>query len=314
MENIRPKGLKDYVGQSDLKKKVALYIDCYKKKGLTFPHTLIFSLSGRGKTTLARCIANDLGVDFIEAYAPTIRTPDDFFKILCNGGSGFKSNSILFLDECHAMPMEVQELLYGLMEDGILIVGSKKYKLPPLTILGGTTEAGKISKPLYDRFIEKCVLVEYTEDDLFTLGMNTAKVLKIDIEADAMKKLVSVCCKTPRVLNNYVRAVRVFCIAYDINTFKSSDVLSFFSFQGIDTEGFNVNDRTYIKVLFNNIVDGVRQPCGFNTICKKGSLIKNEVENLIEPKLLLKEFISFSGKGRYLTSKGLEYAKKLGGL
>ena len=311
MTNIRPQGLKDYVGQEEIKKKASLYISCFKKKGLTCPHTLIFAQAGRGKTSLCRVLANELGVDFIEVFSPTIRTPEDLLKVFCNGGKGIKPNSILFADEIHALPSEVQEILYPIMEDGIIMVGSKKYKLPPITIIGGTTEAGKITKPLYDRFIEKCVLVDYTEEDLKTLGMNTAKKLEIDIEEDAMLKLVNVCAKTPRILNNLIRAVKIFCIAYDITTFKSSDVLSFLSFQGIDSEGFNTNDRTYVKVLYNNVVDGIRQPCGFVSICKKGNLIKNEVENLIEPKLLLKEYISFSGKGRYLTDKGLEYAKKL---
>lgn len=313
MENIRPQTLNDYVGQEEVKKKMSLYISCFKKKGLSFPHTLIFSGPGRGKTTLCRILANELGVDFIEVFSPTLKTADDLFKIFCNGGKSIKPNTILFADEIHAIPQEVQEILYPIMEDGIIMVGSKKYKVPPITIIGGTTEAGKIAKPLYDRFIEKCVLAEYTEQDLLQLGTNTAKRLDLNIEPEAMQKLVNVCSSTPRVLNNLVRAVRIFCIAYDIELFKSSDVLSFLSFQGIDSEGFNSNDRTYVKVLYNNIVEGIRQPCGFVTICKKGNLIKNEVENLIEPKLLLKEYISFSGKGRYLTDKGLEYAKKLQG-
>lgn len=633
MINIRPKTLKEYIGQEDTKKKLSLYITCFKKKGLPFPHTLIFSSQGKGKTTLSRLLAGELGVDFIEAYGPTLRTADDLFKVLCNGGKKLNNNTILFIDEClsgdtevltengwvrldqyngkdkvlqweengemsfvapsrivkskwekvyklpfrngvmyqtpnhrnpvihkkvwkgvkyefqvktpeqltasdkfictgkikgctkhltllekliimtqadgavnrrlsdksaaswsislskerklqylsallkdkdissfsfrevkgreaigkvkatrrflysmpigngdykdltkyfnlldfdytkarefmqnvfiwdgakypsgsiycttekrnaefvqavgmlagyqtsisvshdkrgykdhyrvyfadndnpiscqktsnerelvdwndymycltvpssffvirkngktfitgncHSVPTEVLELLYGLMEDGIMIVGSKKYKLPPVTIIGGTTSAGKIPAPLYTRFIEKCVLVDYTEDELTQIGMATAGKLGLKVEEQAIRKLVAVCSKTPRVLNNLVRAAQVFCIAYDIEEFKSHDVLSFLSFQGIDHEGFNANDRTYLKILFNNIVEGQRVPIGFSSICKKGNLIKDEVENLIEPKMLLKEFISFSGKGRFLTDKGLDYCSKL---
>lgn len=311
MKDIRPKTLKDYVGQEEVKKKLSLYITCFKKKGLPFPHTLIFSNAGKGKTTLSRLLAGELGVDFIEAFGPSLRTADDLFKVLCNGGKRITPNTIIFLDECHSIPTEVLELLYGLMEDGVIILGSKKYKLPPVTIIGGTTSAGKIPHPLYTRFIEKCVLVDYTEDELTRLGIATANRLGLNVEEEAIRKLVAVCSKTPRVLNNLIKAVQVFCIAYDIDIFKSSDVLSFLSFQGIDTEGFNSNDRTYLKILYNNIVEGQRVPIGFSSICKKGNLIKDEVENLIEPKMLLKEFISFSGKGRFLTDKGLEYCSKL---
>lgn len=311
MINIRPKTLKEYIGQEEVKKKMSLYITCFKKKGLPFPHTLIFSSPGKGKTSLSRLLAGELGVDFIEAYGPTLRTADDLFKVLCNGGKKITPNTVLFVDEVHSVPTEVLELLYGLMEDGVIILGSKKYKLPPITIIGGTTSAGKIPTPLYTRFIEKCVLVDYTEDELTQMGMATANKLGLKVEEQAIRKLVAVCSKTPRVLNNLVRAAQVFCIAYDIEEFKSHDVLSFLSFQGIDHEGFNANDRTYLKVLFNNIVEGQRVPIGFSSICKKGNLIKDEVENLIEPKMLLKEFISFSGKGRFLTDKGLDYCSKL---
>lgn len=633
MTNIRPKTLKEYIGQEDTKKKLSLYITCFKKKGLPFPHTLIFSTAGKGKTTLSRLLAGELGVDFIEAYGPTLRTADDLFKVLCNGGKRITPNTVLFIDEClsgdtevltergwvrldkyngedqvaqweedgtisfvkptrvvksiwekvyklpfrrgvmyqtpnhrnpiihkvhykgrksvfqvrtpeeltgadkfictgklkdtnkhltllekliimtqadgavnqrrsdgtanvwsislskerklkylaelmqekgieqfgirevkgkeqkglvkasrrftyhlpvgkgdykdltkyfnlldfdyskakefmqnvfiwdsakypsgniycttdksnaefvqavgmlagyqtsimvqhdkrgykdhyrvlfaennnpiscqktsverelvdwndymycltvpssyfvirkdgktlitgncHSVPTEVLELLYGLMEDGVIILGSKRYKLPPITIIGGTTSAGKIPTPLYTRFIEKCVLIDYTEDELTQMGMATASKLGLKVEEQAIRKLVAVCSKTPRVLNNLVRAAQVFCIAYDIEEFKSHDVLPFLSFQGIDHEGFNANDRTYLKVLFNNIVEGQRVPIGFSSICKKGNLIKDEVENLIEPKMLLKEFISFSGKGRFLTDKGLDYCSKL---
>ena len=262
-------------------------------------------------TTLSRLLAGELGVDFIEAYGPTLRTADDLFKVLCNGGKRITPHTVLFIDEIHSVPTEVLELLYGLMEDGVIILGSKRYKLPSITIIGGTTSAGKVPTPLYTRFIEKCVLVDYTEDELTQMGMATANKLGLKVEEQAIRKLVAVCSKTPRVLNNLVRAAQVFCIAYDIEEFKSHDVLSFLSFQGIDHEGFNANDRTYLKVLFNNIVEGQRVPIGFSSICKKGNLIKDEVENLIEPKMLLKEFISFSGKGRFLTDKGLEYCSKL---
>ena len=159
MTNIRPQGLKDYVGQEEIKKKASLYISCFKKKGLTFPHTLIFAQAGRGKTSLCRVLANELGVDFIEVFSPTIRTPEDLLKVFCNGGKGIKPNSILFADEIHALPSEVQEILYPIMEDGIIMVGSKKYKLPPITIIGGTTEAGKIitggNDPLFQNMKER---------------------------------------------------------------------------------------------------------------------------------------------------------------
>lgn len=309
--NIRPTTLSEYIGQEGIKKRMSLYITCFKKKGLPFPHTLLFGKPGLGKTSLSRVLAGELGVDFIEVFGPTLKTAEDFFRVLSNGGKRLKDNTLIFADEVHSVPTEVLELLYGLMEDGIIIVGSKAYKLPPITIIGGTTSAGKIPKPLYTRFIEKCVLVDYTDDELTQMGMKTASKLGLNIEEDAVRKLVPVCSKTPRVLNNLIRAAQVFCIAYDIDVFRSSDVLSFLSFQGIDGEGFNTNDKVYLKILFNNIIDGVRQPIGFNSICKKGNLIKDEVENLIEPKLLLKEFITFSGKGRYLTDKGLEYVSKL---
>lgn len=307
--NIRPTGLNEYIGQEEVKNKVQLYIDVFKKTGNPLPHMIMYGNAGLGKTSLCRAISHDMGVDFIETFGPTIQKTEDMYKLLCNGGKKLQPNTLIFIDEIHSVGKEALEILYPIMEDGALVINSKRYRFPPLTILGGTTEPGKLPKPLFDRFIEKCTLKSYTVEELKVIGKNTSKKYEINVSEDLLYKLAEISFGTPRLMNGLINGLRYYTIAKDINEADLSILKGFLSFRGIDMLGLNDNDRAYLNILYDNIIDGERKPVGFNLICKKGKLVKNEVEELIEPKLMDKGFISFCGKGRFLTDEGLEYIR-----
>lgn len=309
-ENIRPTGLKEYIGQDEVKAKVQLYINVFKKTGKPLPHTLMYAGPGLGKTSLCRAVASDMNVPFIETFGPTLQKPEDIYKLLCNGGEKIKPNTIIFIDEVHSVGKEALEILYPIMEDGSLIVNAKKHTFPPMTILGGTTEPGKLPKPLFDRFVEKCTLKPYKVDDLVVIGKNTAIKYGINVKKALLEKLADISFGTPRLMNGFINGLRYFMLANDIKEAGLEILKDFLIFRGIDEQGFNENDRTYMKVLYDNVIEGERRPVGFNLICKKGKLVKNEVEELIEPKLLDKGYISFGGKGRFLTDEGLEYIRQ----
>lgn len=310
-ENIRPVGLNEYVGQKSVKTKVQLYIDVFKKTGHSLPHLLIYGNAGLGKTSLARAIASDMGVDFIETFGPSMQKPEDIYKLLTNNGERIKDNTIIFIDEIHSVGIEALEILYPIMEDGALILNNKKFKFPPMTVIGGTTEPGKLPKPLFDRFVEKCTLKPYSVDELMLLGNNTAKKYKLDVSQDFLHKLAEISFGTPRLMNGLISALRYYALASGTISVTMECMDKFLEFRGIDNIGLTENDRTYLDILYNNIIEGERRPVGFNLICKKGKLVKNEVESLIEPKLMDKGFISFCGKGRFLTDAGLEYSRTI---
>ena len=190
---IRPETINEYIGQTDVKENIKVFVEAAKMRNEALDHVLLYGPPGLGKTTLAFIIANELGTNIKTASGPSIEKSGDLAAIL----SSLEPGDVLFIDEIHRMPRYIEEILYPAMEDFSLdiIVGSEgnsrniKIDLPPFTLVGATTRAGDLSSPLRDRFGIVSKLQYYTVEELTAIIKRTAKVLKIDI--DRLEKIIS---------------------------------------------------------------------------------------------------------------------------
>ena len=213
---IRPVSLDEYVGQSEIKENLGVFIKSSVMRGETLDHILLYGPPGLGKTTLAYIIANELGTNIKTASGPSIEKSGDLAAIL----STLEEGDVLFIDEIHRIPRYIEEILYPAMEDFYLdiIVGSEgssrniKIKLPHFTLVGATTRAGDLSSPLRDRFGIISKLNFYTEEELYQIIKRTSRVLDTPITDDAARELAKRSRGTPRIANRLFKRVRDFAL------------------------------------------------------------------------------------------------------
>ena len=213
--SIRPLVLDEYIGQSEVKENIHVFIEAAKMRNETLDHVLLYGPPGLGKTTLAYIIAREMGVNIKTASGPSIEKSGDLAAIL----STLEPGDVLFIDEIHRMPRYIEEILYPAMEDFTLdiIIGSEgnsrniKIDLPPFTLVGATTRAGDLSSPLRDRFGIVSKLKFYT-DELSAIVKRTSRVLKMDITDEAALELAKRSRGTPRIANRLFKRVRDFAL------------------------------------------------------------------------------------------------------
>ena len=202
---IRPETIDEYIGQTDVKENIRVFVKAAKMRDETLDHVLLYGPPGLGKTTLAFIIAHEMGANIKTASGPSIEKAGDLAAIL----SSLEPGDVLFIDEIHRMPKYIEEILYPAMEDFSLdiIVGSEgnsrniKINLPPFTLVGATTRAGDLSSPLRDRFGIINKLEFYTVEELTDIVKRTSRVLGIEIEDDAAVELAKRSRGTPRIAN-----------------------------------------------------------------------------------------------------------------
>jgi len=213
---IRPETIEEYVGQTDVKENIKVFVSAAKMRNESLDHVLLYGPPGLGKTTLAFIIAHELGTNIKTASGPSIEKSGDLAAIL----SSLEPGDVLFIDEIHRMPRYIEEILYPAMEDFSLdiIVGSEgnsrniKIDLPPFTLVGATTRAGDLSAPLRDRFGIINKLQFYSVEELTKIISRTARVLNIEIDEDAACELARRSRGTPRIANRLFKRVRDFAM------------------------------------------------------------------------------------------------------
>ena len=309
-KSLRPKRLKDYIGQNDIKEMLNIYIKTALKREETLDHVLLYGPPGLGKTTLANIIANEMGANWHSVTAPSLDRVGDLAAIL----SSLDAGDVLFIDEIHRLPKVIEEVLYSAMEDYSIdiIVGKDttastiKIDLPPFTLIGATTRCGDISAPLRDRFGIVQQLDYYNDEDLQQIVKRTSNVFNYAIDDESSLEIARRSRGTPRVANRLFRRVRDFAQFMDEKSAEIHLDVTKLSLQklNIDTEGLNQTDYKYLKAIIERFNGG---PVGLNALSASISEDPITLEDVYEPYLLQRGFIIRTPRGRMVTEKTYQH-------
>ncbi len=308
-ENVlRPKTMADYVGQAKVKENLGVYISSAKLRGEPLDHVLLYGPPGLGKTTLAHIIASELGVQIKLTSGPAIERGGDLAAILTNLNEG----DVLFIDEIHRLNRAVEEVLYSAMEDYALdiIVGKGpsarniRFTLKKFTLVGATTRAGMLASPLRDRFGVLCRLDMYTPDELAQIVTRSARVLGIDLHADAAAEIARRSRGTPRIANRLLKRVRDFAAVQGETEVSVQAARFALKKMDVDELGLDDTDRALLRALIEKFGGG---PAGLETLAATINEDANTIEDVYEPYLLQLGFIARTPRGRVCLKGGYEH-------
>ena len=305
---IRPVSLDEYVGQSEIKENLGVFIKSSVMRGETLDHILLYGPPGLGKTTLAYIIANELGTNIKTASGPSIEKSGDLAAIL----STLEEGDVLFIDEIHRIPRYIEEILYPAMEDFYLdiIVGSDassrniKINLPHFTLVGATTRAGDLSSPLRDRFGIISKLNFYTEDELYQIIKRTSRVLDTPITDDAARELAKRSRGTPRIANRLFKRVRDFALVYGDGIINKEILDNSLDRLKVDKTGLDDTDYNLLLAIVERFNGG---PVGLEALASSIGEEASTIEDVYEPYLLQQGYLKRTARGRVVTDKTYEY-------
>lgn len=304
-ENVlRPRLLKDYIGQEEIKRNLDVFIPAAKKRNEPMEHVLLHGCPGLGKTTLAFILAREMGVQIRTTSGPAIERPGDLAALLTN----IQENDILFIDEIHRLRPAVEEILYSAMEDFCLdlVVGkgpsarSMRISLPKFSLIGATTKLSSLSSPLRDRFGNVLKLEFYTQTDIEQILDRSATLLEISIDAEASQRLAQSARSTPRVANRLLKRARDLAHVQDLNHISLKIVEETLKLLGIDELGLDATDRKLLLTLAEKFNGG---PVGLSTLSAASNEEEETVEDIYEPFLMQLGFLQRTPRGRLLTEK-----------
>ncbi len=304
---IRPETIEEYVGQTDVKDNIKIFVEAAKMRNEPLDHVLLYGPPGLGKTTLAFIIAHELGSNIKTASGPSIEKSGDLAAIL----STLEPGDVLFIDEIHRMPRYIEEILYPAMEDFSLdiIIGSEgnsrniKIDLPPFTLVGATTRAGDLSSPLRDRFGIVSKLQYYTVEELSAIINRTSRVLQMPISKEASLELAKRSRGTPRIANRLFKRVRDFAMVKNLTEIDLATTDIALNRLKIDKMGLDNTDHELLLAIINKFNGG---PVGIEALSSSIGEEVTTIEDVYEPFLLQAGLLKRTSRGRVVTDKAYE--------
>ncbi len=301
---LRPKTLAEFVGQEKAKGNLRVFIEAAKARAEALDHVLLFGPPGLGKTTLAQIVARELGVNFRATSGPVLAKAGDLAAILTN----LEPRDVLFIDEIHRLPANVEEILYPAMEDHVLdlMIGegpsarSIRIDLAPFTLVAATTRAGLLATPLRDRFGIPLRLEFYTPAELQKVLTQAAAKMGVNLSPEGAAEIAERARGTPRVAGRLLRRVRDFASSDGIELIDRKAAASALARLDVDEMGLDALDRRYLRALIENYAGG---PAGVETLAYAIAEARDAVEDVIEPFLLQQGFIQRTPRGRMACAK-----------
>jgi len=305
---LRPRSLDDYIGQERVRENLHVSITAARQRDDALDHVLLFGPPGLGKTTLAYVIGHELGVSVKATSGPVLEKPGDLAAILTN----LQARDVLFIDEVHRMSPAIEEILYPAMEDFELDIvigqgpGARSVKVPvqPFTLIGATTRAGLLTAPLRARFGIVHRLDFYEERDLIEIVTRSARILAVQIEAEAAVAIARRSRGTPRIANRLLRRVRDYAQVRADNRITAPVCQAALDLLEVDAHGFDEADRRLLRAIIDKFSGG---PVGLNSLAAAIGEEKDAIEDIYEPYLIQIGFLDRTPRGRVATARAYDY-------
>lgn len=305
---LRPTRLKDYVGQNAIREQLEIFITAAKNRGEALDHVLLFGPPGLGKTTLSNIIANELGVNLRQTSGPVLEKAGDLAAML----TSLEPHDVLFIDEIHRLSPVVEEILYPALEDFKLdiMIGegpaarSIKIDLPHFTLVGATTRAGSLTKPLQDRFGIRSQLQYYSAEDLTTIVLRSMKLLNMPQNPEAACEIARRSRGTPRIANRLLRRIRDYSEVRHGGQLSEEIAKAALTMLEVDPIGLDSLDCNFLLSIIEKFQGG---PVGIENLASSVGEDSETLQDMIEPYLIKEGFVQRTPRGRVATLKAYQH-------